>query len=1152
MRQSLVVLAALGLAVGGPLESTSALTPPDDAVATGEIFRSPIRFREWRVLRDPVTGAKSFDDGNGVRLPSIERIVLAEEAAEGPLRAAVGRPLYPYVEDPARAAYAFRVVLVLKDQPLHRVSRAVRARVEPGIVQRVARMRQILDRIGPLRDREPAARMQLGDRIAEERRLLTTAERAELASLRDAVQSLVRGMRTEILASTRKETAAQQAEVVAYIGSIQGARVLGTADVLNAITADIPAGRIPALLEDLPSVGRVLEHQTFEILGNASVAGAAGARSASDGYDGSSTTRVAILDTGADLGHPGFAGVNALQKVFLATGSQDPVFADDATSPGDVVGHGTATAGLIVGTASDCRGVAPGAYLLNAKCGYATIDPEGLIEESDAMAAADWAVEQGAGVVNASFGTWYDRRNFYAFLESNPYPRTNGALGMALYFDALAEGTGIPVAVPIGNRIKPFVPGPMHTPSDAFNVLCVGGLADRGTADPYDDQESFLASVGPTLDGRIKPDLAAPSDYVQAYATGLLKTYNGATGSYAHYSGSSLAAPHVAGACVLLDDYAAAWRSESVRALLQNSAFHDGPIPAARGTTFGSGGLDIGAAFAGRGALVEGTTAANGAGDVLVRCGPLAEGDRVTLCWNRQIAPAVPSAPRGYDVPVDLDLAAFRDGETEPFAESASAFDNVEQMALPTDSAGTIFRVRRGAAFPAGQVSANWALATAGTTAPVVIAPPTLTCDFAPVQDEVDAGQQFLVMVQVGNAGGCIAANPVVTLGVPAHYRVVGGPNPAVLEPLAPGAKRTVTWQVRAAGLERGARSFSATIRSRTYGADYLGSGNSETQQLTSVSAPGGFAIADGLGYSMPWYWLAAEARYEDWSGGSPPVAARTRWDDSGWTEWAPLDHSTVILPRPATEGLQAASIQYRVPEGFSTDVFTIPWYVVESSPPAFDGLGSVEGRLTAGGDVDAFRFGMVEGDRLDVAIRWTPGGEPDEDRLMADLQLEGSTAVVVGRYPGLAPKPGIRGFIAPSTGTYWLVLRTAGEDRAAGGNYEVRSRVKAPASRLRAAGTATAEGSPSAVSIPFDAVHGTLLGGTLSGEGLGALTLVAPDGSSAPLASVLSADGTRRRIEPTRLEGGTGTYRITAPATGAVKFRLRLPAPRRGRLADG
>jgi hypothetical protein len=104
--------------------------------------------------------------------------------------------------------------------------------------------------------------------------------------------------------------------------------------------------------------------------------------------------KVAVLDTGIDAGHPDLAGA--------VVGERD--FTDSASGTADKFGHGTHVAGIVTGdgTAAGGRyvGVAPDATLLNGK----VLNDGGGGLESWIIAGMEWAVQQGARVVNMSLG----------------------------------------------------------------------------------------------------------------------------------------------------------------------------------------------------------------------------------------------------------------------------------------------------------------------------------------------------------------------------------------------------------------------------------------------------------------------------------------------------------------------------------------------------------------------------------------------------------------------------------------------------------------------------------------------------------------------------------------------------------------------------
>ena len=61
--------------------------------------------------------------------------------------------------------------------------------------------------------------------------------------------------------------------------------------------------------------------------------------------------------------------------------------------------------------------------------------------------------------------------------------------------------------------------GTVLSPAQAKNVIAVGSSESGGLATKDDDTVSYFSSKGPTIDGRIKPDVVAPGDYTwSAYA----------------------------------------------------------------------------------------------------------------------------------------------------------------------------------------------------------------------------------------------------------------------------------------------------------------------------------------------------------------------------------------------------------------------------------------------------------------------------------------------------------------------------------------------------------------------------------------------------------------------------------------------------------
>jgi hypothetical protein len=81
------------------------------------------------------------------------------------------------------------------------------------------------------------------------------------------------------------------------------------------------------------------------------------------------------------------------------------------------------------------------------------------------------------------------------------------------------------------------------SPGNAFNIITVGAIDDSNTADIADDTLASWSSRGPTGDGRPKPDVVAPGVNIWSVELG--------TQGYHQLSGTSMAAPHVAGTVAL-------------------------------------------------------------------------------------------------------------------------------------------------------------------------------------------------------------------------------------------------------------------------------------------------------------------------------------------------------------------------------------------------------------------------------------------------------------------------------------------------------------------------------------------------------------------------------------------------------------------------
>ncbi|WP_143261934.1 S8 family serine peptidase [Allokutzneria sp. NRRL B-24872] len=264
------------------------------------------------------------------------------------------------------------------------------------------------------------------------------------------------------------------------------------------------------------------------------------------GHTGKGAT-VAVLDTGMDAEHPDLARRIA--------GAKD--FSGSASGTDDREGHGTHVA-------STAARVAPDAMLLNAK----VLDDGGGGSESAIIAGMEWAVAQGARVVNMSLGG----------------PPTNGKDPMSLAVNQLTERTGALFVAATGNAGQAEA---VMSPAVADAALAVGAV------DANEALASF-SNTGPRSgDDGLKPDITAPGVGIVAARARNSTPEEPVGDRYARLSGTSMAAPHVAGAAAVVAAQHPDWRADRIKAALMSTARPNAKLAVHQQ---GAGRLDIGRA----------------------------------------------------------------------------------------------------------------------------------------------------------------------------------------------------------------------------------------------------------------------------------------------------------------------------------------------------------------------------------------------------------------------------------------------------------------------------------------------------------------------------------------------------------------------------
>ncbi|WP_416975506.1 S8 family serine peptidase [Streptomyces sp. 4F14] len=267
------------------------------------------------------------------------------------------------------------------------------------------------------------------------------------------------------------------------------------------------------------------------------------------GYTGKGVT-VAVLDSGVDETHPDLKGVEVAQKNF--SGAPDGK---------DHYGHGTHVASILAGSGTRSggryKGVAPGVRLLDGK----VLADDGWGDASGIVAGMQWAVDQGARVVNMSLGS----------LDTpgvDPMEAAVARLSAKALF-VISAGND-------GDR-----PGTIGTPGSSPAALTVGSVDKQ-------DRIADDSSRGPNLDGTPKPDITGPGVDITAAQTTQGETPPG--DGYAVHSGTSMAAPHVAGAAALVLQQRPGIGGARLKSLLTGSAE---PNPGLTAHQQGAGRVDL-------------------------------------------------------------------------------------------------------------------------------------------------------------------------------------------------------------------------------------------------------------------------------------------------------------------------------------------------------------------------------------------------------------------------------------------------------------------------------------------------------------------------------------------------------------------------------
>lgn len=391
---------------------------------------------------------------------------------------------------------------------------------------------------------------------------------------RHTVNNEARGLRPDRTAA-RKRLLESQQPVVDLIKRSRG-RVLHTyTESYSGIAAEVPT----AVLTEIADAPQVTGIHPVDIVRveNAATADYVGARRVWQelGRTGAGV-RIAVIDTGVDYTHVAFGGHG--DPALYASNDRDVVepgtfptkkvvggrdFVGDQYDPSspntehhvpkpdadplDCHGHGTHVAAIAAGSAAShgetavAAGMAPDAEIL----AYKTFGCAGTATTDVILAAMDQAARDGADIVNLSLG----------------FPLASADSPFRTAVENLTR-SGITVVAAAGNHgSAAYVTSAPGVADTAISVAAADASAVSETAAVSD-----FTSAGPRVgDSAVKPDITAPGTNIASAAVG---TGTGTTLK----SGTSMAAPVIAGIAALIAEAHPEWTPGQIKAAIVSTA----------------------------------------------------------------------------------------------------------------------------------------------------------------------------------------------------------------------------------------------------------------------------------------------------------------------------------------------------------------------------------------------------------------------------------------------------------------------------------------------------------------------------------------------------------------------------------------------------
>ena len=649
---------------------------------------------------------------------------------------------------------------------------------------------------------------------------MSEQDRAEIQRLKGVIDDQKNAMRSQVSAEINRLSDNNLQTIHDLIVS-SGGTVTVRLKMTNALGAQIPAALLTTLAQH-PMVRQVLKNRPTDFELDVSVPSMQYNAWWNDAVPIIGTPfDFGVIDSGVVEGHPAFSCVNTFES---RAGSSV------------LRSHGTHVTGIAVSCDTTYQG------------GIQDVDKViwtnsgGAAGQAGTMDNMDWMVTTPVDtpeVINHSLG--YGTANVDDYNDNDSF------------YDALIDLYDLMVTKSAGNggwgdvggncSRSPYPASPCIThPAPAFNLMAVANIDDLGTTSRTSDVRSSSSSTGPTVNGRKKPDITAPGTDIMS----TFSEWNGATGAilncgdgvvgnpdFVDCSGTSMAAPHVAAAIVLMEDggnnipmaqkavlinTADAWDSNDTL-----TTADDGSVTGSHwDMSYGWGYMDMWEAhfnkddyFTGS---VIGSNDNNTPDDYKLYKGTMFINEKATLTWHKRASTYVAGGPStGRYALTDINIRLYDEIDGAQESQDLDGDDNVHQVAA-TDSSTKVIKVYAWSTSIGGLTAEPYALATEENFTTAL--PPSFTRNYSR-PNYVGPNQVFDITARIFNNGDVAAHSNTMTLTNITGAAVVGDNAVTLPSITSGGGVQEHVYTIDTSGIAAGTHWFPLSVTSNSYAETY-------------------------------------------------------------------------------------------------------------------------------------------------------------------------------------------------------------------------------------------------------------------------------------------------------------------------------------------